>query len=124
MLQRRHVSPARLGEPLVTEYYECDSCDARYKYSPAQDRWQPYRKRIDPLLYFFHQVTRSSVPGAHLSARGLGNRFRVQRDLPCVVRPRVTLRPIGLEVDHHEAVGRIEGDVDDAFDQVPRRGRW
>jgi uncharacterized protein with PIN domain len=39
-LQRRHVSPARLGEPLVTEYYDCDSCDARYKYSPAQDRWQ------------------------------------------------------------------------------------
>jgi hypothetical protein len=40
MLQRRHVSPARLGEPLVTEYYECDACDAQYKYSPAEDRWQ------------------------------------------------------------------------------------
>jgi hypothetical protein len=40
MLQRRHVSPARMGEPLVTEYYECDSCDAQYKYSPAEDRWQ------------------------------------------------------------------------------------
>jgi hypothetical protein len=41
MLQRRHVSPARLGEPLVTEYYECDSCDARYKYSPADNSWRP-----------------------------------------------------------------------------------
>ena len=40
MLQRRHVSPARLGEPLVTEYYECQSCDASYKYSPADGRWQ------------------------------------------------------------------------------------
>jgi hypothetical protein len=41
MLQRRHVSPAHLGEPLVTEYYNCDYCDARYKYSPAEDRWRP-----------------------------------------------------------------------------------
>ena len=40
MLQRRHVSPARLGEPLVTEFYDCDSCDASYKYSPAEDRWR------------------------------------------------------------------------------------
>ena len=40
MLQRRHVSPARLGAPLVTEYYECQSCDASYKYSPADGRWQ------------------------------------------------------------------------------------
>ena len=40
MLQRRHVSPDRLGQPLVTEYYECDCCDARYKYSPADDRWR------------------------------------------------------------------------------------
>ena len=40
MLQRRHVSPARLGEPLVTEYYECQSCDAGYKYSPADGRWR------------------------------------------------------------------------------------
>jgi hypothetical protein len=40
MLQRRHVSPARLGEPLVTEFYDCDCCDASYKYSPAEDRWR------------------------------------------------------------------------------------
>ena len=40
-LQRRHVSPERLGKPLVTEFYDCDSCDARYKYSPADNRWRP-----------------------------------------------------------------------------------
>jgi hypothetical protein len=41
ILLRRHVSPPRLGAPLVTEYYECDCCDSRYKYSPATDRWRP-----------------------------------------------------------------------------------
>ena len=41
MLQRRHVSPARLGEPLVTEFYDCDCCDASYKFSPAENRWRP-----------------------------------------------------------------------------------
>ena len=41
VLQQRHVSPERLGTPLVTEYYDCDSCDARYKYSPAENRWRP-----------------------------------------------------------------------------------
>lgn len=41
MLQRRHVSPARLGEPLVTEFYDCDCCDAQFKYSPAIDSWRP-----------------------------------------------------------------------------------
>jgi hypothetical protein len=40
MLQRRHISPARLGEPLVTEFYDCDCCDASYKYSPAENRWR------------------------------------------------------------------------------------
>lgn len=40
VLNRRHVSPERLGEPLVTEFYDCDCCDARYKYSPAEDRWR------------------------------------------------------------------------------------
>ena len=41
VLQRRHVSPARLGAALVTEYYECDFCDARYQFSPADNRWRP-----------------------------------------------------------------------------------
>jgi hypothetical protein len=41
VLNRRHVSPERLGTPLVTEYYECECCDARYQYSPADDRWKP-----------------------------------------------------------------------------------
>ena len=40
MLQCRHVSPARLGEPLITEFYDCDSCDASFKYSPAADTWR------------------------------------------------------------------------------------
>jgi hypothetical protein len=35
------VSPARLGPPMVTEYYECECCDSRYQYSPATDRWKP-----------------------------------------------------------------------------------
>jgi len=41
VLQRRHVSPASLGPSLVTEYYDCDFCDAHFKYSPADDRWKP-----------------------------------------------------------------------------------
>jgi hypothetical protein len=40
ILQNRHVSPPRLGEPLVTEFYECDCCDARFKYSPAANTWR------------------------------------------------------------------------------------
>jgi hypothetical protein len=40
VLSRRHVSPERLGTPLVTEYYLCECCDARFQYSPAQDRWK------------------------------------------------------------------------------------
>ena len=41
ILLRRHVSPARLGAPLVTEYYECERCDTSYQYSPATNRWRP-----------------------------------------------------------------------------------
>ena len=41
VLQRRHVSPAHLGTPLVTEFYGCDCCDARYQFSPAENRWRP-----------------------------------------------------------------------------------
>lgn len=41
VLHRRHVSPSRLGASLVTEYYDCECCDARYQFSPADDRWRP-----------------------------------------------------------------------------------
>ena len=41
VLGRRHVSPARLGAALVTEYWDCDCCDARYQFSPADNRWKP-----------------------------------------------------------------------------------
>jgi hypothetical protein len=41
VLHRRHVSPARLGSPLVTEYWDCDFCDARYQFTPAENRWRP-----------------------------------------------------------------------------------
>jgi hypothetical protein len=41
VLQRRHVSPPQFGTPLVTEYYDCECCDAHYQYSPAEDRWKP-----------------------------------------------------------------------------------
>jgi uncharacterized protein with PIN domain len=41
ILLRRHVSPERLGTPLVTEYYECECCESQYQYSPATDRWKP-----------------------------------------------------------------------------------
>lgn len=40
MLQQRHVSPERLGEQLITEFYECDCCDARFKFSPAANTWR------------------------------------------------------------------------------------
>lgn len=40
MLQRRHVSPERLGNPLVTEFYDCDCCDARYKFTPNENKWR------------------------------------------------------------------------------------
>jgi hypothetical protein len=30
-----------LGTPLVTEFYGCDCCDARYQYTPAENRWRP-----------------------------------------------------------------------------------
>lgn len=41
VLHRRHVSPPRLGTALVTEYYNCDCCDASYQFSPADNRWKP-----------------------------------------------------------------------------------
>ena len=41
VLSRRHVSPPRWGAPLVTEYYDCDYCEASYQFSPADNRWKP-----------------------------------------------------------------------------------
>jgi hypothetical protein len=41
VMQRRHVSPARWGAPVVTEYYDCDYCEASYQFSPAENRWKP-----------------------------------------------------------------------------------
>ena len=41
VLSRRHVSPPSLGAPVVTEYYQCDYCDARFQYSPETNRWKP-----------------------------------------------------------------------------------
>ena len=40
-MHRRHVSPPQWGDPVVTEYYDCDYCEARFSYSPAQNRWKP-----------------------------------------------------------------------------------
>jgi hypothetical protein len=39
-MRNRHVSAAGWGEPVVTEYYECDFCEAHYSYSPATNRWK------------------------------------------------------------------------------------
>jgi len=41
VMRRRHVSPPRWGAPLVTEYYDCEYCDASYQFSPADNRWRP-----------------------------------------------------------------------------------
>jgi len=41
VLNRRHVSPPAWGLPVVTEYYDCDFCEARFTYSPAENRWKP-----------------------------------------------------------------------------------
>lgn len=40
MLQRSHTSPERWGPPVVTEFYECDCCDTRYAYTPADRQWR------------------------------------------------------------------------------------
>jgi hypothetical protein len=41
VMNRRHVSPPQWGDPVVTEYYDCDYCEAQFTYSPAQNRWKP-----------------------------------------------------------------------------------
>jgi hypothetical protein len=40
VLNRRHVSGPGWGDPTVTEYYDCDYCEARFSYSPAENRWK------------------------------------------------------------------------------------
>jgi hypothetical protein len=40
VMRRRHVSSPGWGEPVLTEYYDCDYCDARFSYSPAERRWK------------------------------------------------------------------------------------
>lgn len=41
VMHRRHVSPPRWGAAVVTEYYDCEFCEGRFQYSPADDRWKP-----------------------------------------------------------------------------------
>jgi uncharacterized protein with PIN domain len=41
-LIRTHMSPARLGTPLVTHFYECCACDSGYAFSPATGKWKPW----------------------------------------------------------------------------------
>jgi hypothetical protein len=40
VMRRRHMSPPGWGEPVITEYYDCDYCEAQYSYSPATRRWK------------------------------------------------------------------------------------
>jgi hypothetical protein len=40
IMSRRYISAPGWGEPVLTEYYDCDFCDARYSYSPADARWK------------------------------------------------------------------------------------
>jgi hypothetical protein len=40
ILRRRHVSSPGWGDAVITEYYDCDYCDAKYAYSPADGRWK------------------------------------------------------------------------------------
>jgi hypothetical protein len=40
VMRRRHLSSPGWGEPMLTEYYDCDYCDARFSYSPGDGRWK------------------------------------------------------------------------------------
>jgi hypothetical protein len=40
VMRRRHVSSPGWGAQTVTEYYDCDYCEAQYTYSPSEDRWK------------------------------------------------------------------------------------
>jgi hypothetical protein len=41
-LVRIHVSPPRLGPPVVTEFYQCVACDSGYAFSASTGRWKPW----------------------------------------------------------------------------------
>jgi hypothetical protein len=40
VFERRHVSPSSLGAVLLTEFYACPACDARFTYTPSTDHWR------------------------------------------------------------------------------------
>ena len=40
VMRRRYVSSPGWGTPTVTEYYDCDYCEAQYSFSPAEGRWK------------------------------------------------------------------------------------
>ena len=40
IMRRRHLSSPGWGDPVLTEYYDCEYCDARFSYSPAEQRWK------------------------------------------------------------------------------------
>ena len=39
-LIRRHVSPARLGDPVTTEFYQCSACDSGFALDVATGKWK------------------------------------------------------------------------------------
>jgi hypothetical protein len=42
LLVRRHVSPARLGPSITTEFYQCRACDSGYALNLAAGTWKPW----------------------------------------------------------------------------------
>ncbi len=42
VLVRTHVSPARLGAPMTTEYYQCRACDSGFALSSDTGTWKPW----------------------------------------------------------------------------------
>lgn len=39
---RKHVSPARLGAPRSTEFYQCRACDAGYAFNRSEGKWKAW----------------------------------------------------------------------------------
>jgi len=42
VLVRRHVSPARLGPSITTEFYQCRACDSGYALNVATGTWKAW----------------------------------------------------------------------------------